>query len=91
MQKIQVERVTRFVFVDETSNNLTYCLRYGWTPAGQCSYQVVPLHGVPDVTLITVLNSNVIRALLSFKGILNGDVFAAYLTKCSAPPCGRAM
>ncbi len=35
IEAIQEEEVTRFVFVDETSTNLTYCRRYGRAPAGQ--------------------------------------------------------
>lgn len=34
LEAIQEEDVTRFVFVDETSTNLTYCRRYGRAPAG---------------------------------------------------------
>ena len=34
VEAMQAEDVTRFVFVDETSTNLTYCRRYGRAPAG---------------------------------------------------------
>ena len=35
VEAIQQEDVARFVFVDETSTNLTYCRRYGRAPAGR--------------------------------------------------------
>ncbi len=46
---------TRFVFVDETSTNLTYCRRYGRAPGGQRLQQAVPLHSGPNVTLLAAL------------------------------------
>ncbi len=77
--------MTRFVFVDETSTNLTYCRRYGRAPAGQRLDQAVPLHGGPNVTLIAALTPNGLGALLSVDGGVNGDVFAAYLDQVLGP------
>jgi len=44
LEALADEDVTRFVFVDETSTNLTYCRRYGRAPAGERVNQAVPLH-----------------------------------------------
>ena len=43
MEAVQEENFSCFVFVDETSTNLTYCRRYGRAPAGQRLDQAVPL------------------------------------------------
>ena len=85
VESVQVEDFTRFVFVDETSTNLTYCRRYGRAPAGQRLDQAVPLHGGPNVTLIAALTPDGLGALLSVNGAVNGDVFAAYLDQMLGP------
>ena len=85
VEAIQQEDVTRFVFVDETSTNLTYCRRYGRAPRGRRVDQAVPLHGGPNVTLIAALTPNGLGALLSVNGAVNGDVFAAYLDQVLGP------
>jgi hypothetical protein len=85
LEAIQEEDVRRFVFVDETSTNLTYCRRYGRAPAGQRLDQAVPLHGGPNVTLIAALTPDGLGALLSVNGAVNGDVFAAYLDQVLGP------
>ena len=85
VETIQQEDVTRFVFVDETSTNLTYCRRYGRAPQGRRVDQAVPLHGGPNVTLIAALTPNGLGALLSVNGAVNGDVFAAYLDQVLGP------
>lgn len=76
---------TRFVFVDETSTNLTYCRRYGRAPGGQRLQQAVPLHSGPNVTLLAALTPDGLGALLSVNGAVNGDVFAAYLDQVLGP------
>ena len=85
LEDVQKEDFTRFVFVDETSTNLTYCRRYGRAPAGQRLGQAVPLHGGPNVTLIAALTPDGLGALLSVNGAVNGDVFAAYLDQVLGP------
>lgn len=52
LEAIQEEGFTRFVFIDETSTNLTCYRRYGRAPAGQRLDQAVPLHNGPNVTLL---------------------------------------
>ena len=59
VEAIQQEEVTRLVFVDETSTNLTYCRRYGRAPAGRRVDQAVPLHSGPNVTLLAALTPEV--------------------------------
>ena len=85
MEAVQKEDFTRFVFVDETSTNLTYCRRYGRAPQGLRVDQAVPLHGGPNVTLIAALTPDGLGALLSVDGAVNGDVFAAYLDQVLGP------
>ena len=85
MEAIQEQDFRRFVFVDETSTNLTYCRRYGRAPAGRRLDQAVPLHGGPNVTLIAALTPDGLGALLSVDGGVNGDVFAAYLDQVLGP------
>ena len=85
MEHIQDEDFIRFVFVDETSTNLTYCRRYGRAPAGQRVNQAVPLRNGPNVTLIAALTPDGLGALLSVDGAANGAVFAAYLDQVLGP------
>lgn len=85
LENLQQEDVIRFVFVDETSTNLTYCRRYGRAPAGRRVDQAVPLHAGPNVTLIAALTPDGLGALLSVDGAVNGDVFAAYLDQVLGP------
>ena len=85
LEAVQQEDVTRLVFVDETSINLTYCRRYGRAPAGRRVDQAVPLHAGPNVTLIAALTPDGLGALLSVDGAVNGEVFAAYLDQVLGP------
>ena len=85
MEHVQGEDFTRFVFVDETSTNLTYCRRYGRAPAGRRVNQAVPLRNGPNVTLIAALTPDGLGALLSVDGAANGAVFAAYLDQVLGP------
>lgn len=82
---MQEEDFTRFVFVDETSTNLTYSRRYGRAPAGKRVDQAVPLRTGPTVTLIAALTPAGLGALLSVDGAANGAVFAAYLDQVLGP------
>jgi transposase len=85
VEATQKEDFTRFVFVDETSTNLTYCRRYGRAPRGRRVDQAVPLHGGPNVTLLAALTPDGLGALLSVNGAVNGAVFAAYLDQVLGP------
>ena len=85
VEAIQEEDVTRFVFVDETRTNLTYCRRYGRAPVGRRLNQAMPLRGGPNVTLIAELTPDGLGALLRGDGTVNGDVFAAYLAQVLGP------
>lgn len=85
LEALAQEDVTRFVFVDETSTNLTYCRRYGRAPAGRRLDQAVPLHSGPNVTLIAALTPDGLGALLSVDGAVNGAVFTAYLDQVLGP------
>ncbi len=85
MEAIQAEDFIRFVFVDETSTNLSYCRRYGRAPAGRRLDQAMPLHSGPNVTLLAALTADGLGALLSVNGAVNGDVFAAYLDQVLGP------
>ena len=85
VEAMQEDNVARFVFVDETSTNLTYGRRYGRAPAGRRLDQAVPLHGGPNVTLIAALTPDGLGALMSVDGAVYGDVFAAYLDQVFGP------
>lgn len=88
VEDVQQEDVTRFVFVDETSTNLTYCRRYGRAPDGRRLDQGVPLHGGPNVTVIAALTPQGLEAVTTVDGAVNGDVFAAYLGRVLGPTLG---
>ena len=72
VEAVQEEDFTRFVFVDETSTNLTHGRCYGRAPAVQCLDQAVPLHGGPNVTLTAAPTPDESGALLSVNGAVNG-------------------
>ena len=81
LEVLPQEDVTRLVFVDETSTNLTCCRRYGRAPAGRRLDQAVPLHSGPNGTLIAALTPDGLGALLS----VDGAVFTAYLDQVLGP------
>ncbi|MGI4737167.1 MAG: IS630 family transposase [Janthinobacterium lividum] len=85
VEALASEDVTRFVFLDETSTNLTYCRRYGRAPGGQRLQQALPLHNGPNVTLLAALTPEGLGALRSVNGAVNGDVFIAYLDQVLGP------
>ena len=85
VEAVRAEDWTRFVFVDETSTNLTHCRRYGRAPQGRHVHQTVPLHGGSNVTLIAAFTPNGLGALLRVNGAVNGNVFAAYLDQVLGP------
>ena len=85
VEGMQGEGFTRFVFVDETSTNLTYCRHYGRTPAGQRVDQAAPLRNGPNVTLIAALTPAGLGAQLSADGAATGAIFAAYLDQVLGP------
>lgn len=78
VEAIQAENFTRFVFVDETSTNLTYCRRYGHAFGGQRLAQAVPLHNGPNVTFSAALTPKGLGALFSVNGAVTEEVFAVY-------------
>lgn len=82
---LQTEDFTCFKFVDETSSNLTYCRRYGRAPGGQRLGQGVPLRAGPNVTLVAALTPYGLEAVMTVRGAVNGDVFAAYLDQVLGP------
>jgi hypothetical protein len=85
VEAVQAEDWMRFVFVDETSTNLTYCRRYGRAPQGRRVDQAVPWHGGPHGTLIAALTPGGLGALLSINGAVDGAVFTAYLDQVLGP------
>lgn len=85
LESLAAQDVTRFIFVDETSTNLTYCRRYGRAPDGQRVHQAVPLHNGPNITLIAALRPDGFGSLLSVNGAVSGDVFATYLGQVLGP------
>ena len=85
VEAVQAEDFTCFKFVDETSTNLTYCRCYAHTGGGQRAHQATPLHGGPNVTLITALTPSGLQAAMTGSGAVNGDVFTAYLDQVLGP------
>jgi len=85
VEAIQEEGVTRFVFVDKTSTNLTCCRRYGRAHGGKRLNQAGPLHNGPNVTVIAALTPEGLGALCSVNGAVTGEVFAVYLDQVLGP------
>jgi transposase len=85
VEMLQQQDVTRFIFVDETSTNLTYCRRYARAEGGRRAPQATPLHGGPNVTLVAALTPTGLQAAMTVSGAVNGDVFAAYLEQVLGP------
>ena len=85
LEALQTEEVTCFKFVDETSTNLTYCRHYARAEGGQWAHQTTPRHGGPNVTLVAALTPAGLHAAMTVSGVVNGDVFAAYLDQVLGP------
>jgi len=85
VEGLRQQDVTRFVFVDETSTNLSYCRRYARAAGAQRAQQAIPLPGGPNVTLVAALTPSGLQAAMTVNGAVNGVVFAAYLQQVLGP------
>ncbi len=85
IEALQHQDFTRFIFVDETSTNLTYARRYGRAPGGQRAAQGVALHTGANVTLLAALTPQGLQAAMTVDGAVNTAVFAVYLHQVLGP------
>ena len=82
MGQVSFERLT---FVDESGVNLAMTRRYGRAPRGQRVSDSVPADPGVNVTLIGVLSSTGLKALMTIPGATTGEVFLAYVEHMLGP------
>ena len=75
----------QFVFVDETSANVTLTPRYGWAPHNQRAHGRAPRNYAHNTTLVVALTPQGLQAPMTLDGAMTGDAFAAYVEHILRP------
>ena len=75
----------RFVFVDECSTNTSLSPIYGWSRRGQRVYFEVPRNWGANITLLSSMTIEGMRASLAVEGSTNREVFETYVEQVLAP------
>jgi transposase len=75
----------RFVFVDESSANVTLTPRYGRAPKGVRAQGVAPRNYRHNTTLVAALTPAGLQAPMTLAGPLDSDAFAVYVQQILAP------
>ncbi|MGH7511240.1 MAG: IS630 family transposase [Gemmatimonadales bacterium] len=76
---------TRFVFVDESSANITLTPRYGRAPKGVRAQGAAPRNYRHNTTLVAALTQAGLQAPMTLAGPLDGDAFASYVQQVLVP------
>jgi transposase len=75
----------QFVFVDESSANITLTPRSARAPKGERAYGAVPRNYRHNLTLVAALIPAGMQASMTLEGPLDGDAFAAYVQHVLVP------
>jgi transposase len=73
------------VFLDESGLNLAMTRLYGWGERHARVEEYVPDVRFERTSIISTLRLSGVNAPLSFRGVLNGEVFEYYVTQVLAP------
>lgn len=73
------------VFLDETSTQITMTRRRGRAPRGVRLVEAVPRNHGDNLTLLTAIGTDGVKAPLVFPRALNGDLFAQWVTEWLVP------
>lgn len=76
---------TQFVFVDESSANITLTPRSGRAPKGERAHGAVPRNYRHNTTLVAALTPTGMQAPMTLAGPLDSDAFAAYVQQVLVP------
>lgn len=68
-----------FVFLDESSANVTLTPRYARAPQGQRAHGQTPRNYGQNTTLVAAVTPHGLQAPMTLLGALNSEVFAAYV------------
>ena len=69
----------RFVFLDESSANVTLTPGYARAPKGQRAHGQAPRNYGENTTLVAAVTPQGIQAPMTVRGAMNSDLFAAYV------------
>jgi transposase len=73
------------VFLDETSTQITMTRRRGRAPRGVRLTEAVPRNHGDNLTLLTAIGVDGVKAPLVFANALNGDIFAQWVAEWLVP------
>jgi transposase len=77
------------VFLDESGINLGMTRLYGWGERHVRVEEYVPDARFERTSIISTLRLSGVNAPLSFRGVLNGEVFEYYVSQVLAPALGE--
>lgn len=75
----------QFVFVDESSANITLTPRYARAPHDERAHGSVPRNYRHNTTLVAALTPAGIQAPMTLEGALDGDAFTCYVQQLLVP------
>lgn len=75
----------QFVFVDESSANITLTPRYGRAPRSERVHGSAPRNYRHNTTLVAALTPSGIQAPMTIERAIDGDAFAAYIEHVLVP------
>lgn len=75
----------QFVFLDETSANVTLTPRSAWSPHDERAHGSAPRNYDRNMTLVAALTPDGLRAPMTLDGAMNSDAFAAYVERFLVP------
>ena len=75
----------QFVFLDETSANVTLTPRSGWAPHDERAHGSAPRNYDHNTTLVAALTPDGLQAPMTLDGAMNSDAFAAYVEHILCP------
>jgi transposase len=79
------------VFVDESSTNVALTPRYGRAPTGERAFGKAPRNWGKNVTLISSITLEGMRASMSIEGPSDTDSFSLYVREILAPSLKRGQ
>lgn len=74
-----------FVFVDESSANITLTPRYARAPKGVRAWGAAPRNYRHNTTLVAAMTHQGLQAPMTLDGALDSDAFAAYVAQVLVP------
>ena len=76
---------SQFIFLDETSANVTLTPRSAWAPHDERAHGRAPRNYDHNTTLVAALTPSGLQAPMTLDGAMNSDAFAAYVQRFLVP------